>query len=114
LANLEAVARLDGRPLEVFVLGGDLDLVAHGEGPPGIDAVLDQRLFEVIFPGPPRPVLPSRRDRLAGTASPGCSAPNVAASSAATVANGAAAVFCAERGCAPSFGSLRASCGLLR
>lgn len=63
LGDAQAVDEVDGLPFHLLVVARDLDLVAHGESAPGVDAVLHQRLFEVILPGLARPVLPGSRDR---------------------------------------------------
>ncbi len=47
-----------GAGLHLLVVARDLDLVAHGEGAPGVDAVLHQRLFQVVLPGLAGPLLP--------------------------------------------------------
>ena len=66
LRDVQAPGRLSGLLLEVVVVTGDLDLVAHGEGAPGVDAVLHQRLFDVVFPGLAGALFPGGRDRLGG------------------------------------------------
>ncbi len=62
----QAVDKVDGLPLYLLVIARDLDLFVHGEGAPGVEAVLRQRLFETILPGLARPVLTGSRDRLVG------------------------------------------------
>ena len=50
----------------LVVVAGELDLVTHGEGAPGVDAVLHQRLFQVVLPGLAGPLLPGGGYRLGG------------------------------------------------
>ena len=52
--------------LEGLVIAGDFDLVAHGEGAPGVDAVLHQRLLDVVFPGLTGAFFPGGRNSLGG------------------------------------------------
>jgi hypothetical protein len=66
LGDAQAVGDIHSLPLHLLVIARDLDLFAHGEGAPGVDAVLHQRLFEVILPGLARPVLSGGWDRLGG------------------------------------------------
>ena len=64
--DTQLAGELERAGLHLLLVAGKLDLVAHGEGAPRVDAVLHQRLFEVVLPGLARPVLPRRRDRLGG------------------------------------------------
>ena len=66
LGDAQAVGDIHGLPFHLLVIARDLDFFAHGEGAPGVDAVLHQRLFEVVLPGLARPVLPGGRDRFGG------------------------------------------------
>jgi len=64
--DAEPVGELYRLPLHVLVVAGDLDLVAHCEGAPGVDAVLHQRLLDVVLPRLAGALLPGRRDGLGG------------------------------------------------
>jgi hypothetical protein len=66
LRDVQPPGGLQGLLLEVLVIAGDLDFVAHGEGAPGVDAVLHQRLLDVVFPGLAGAFLPGGRNRLGG------------------------------------------------
>ena len=64
--NTEPVGERYRLPLHVLVVAGDLDLVAHGEGAPGVDAVLHQGFFDVVLPRLAGALFPRRRDGLRG------------------------------------------------
>ncbi len=63
LGNIEPVGKIVRLLLHGVIVAGDLDLVAHRERAPGVDAVLDQRLLDIVLPGFLRPVFPGLRDR---------------------------------------------------